>query len=84
MPDQQLFQNFDFRPHDANYQLEIKTSLTIKPGHLYMHVSPRKDVKIPVPSGGMPAPQGQEVEEKQSDTTQANANGPPLAIYYGM
>lgn len=80
--DMQLFQNFDFRPHDANYQLVIKASLTIKPGHLYMHVSPRKDVKLPVPSLYLSV-SGDTDEVKQTETSQASSSGPPLAIYYG-
>jgi cytochrome P450/NADPH-cytochrome P450 reductase len=37
-----LLQNFDFRLHDPEYKLEIKQTLTIKPGNFYMHASLRE------------------------------------------
>jgi hypothetical protein len=48
-----------------------------------MHVSPRKDVKIPVTSSSLAPSEGQGPEQKQAEVTKADSNGPPLAIYYG-
>jgi hypothetical protein len=48
-----------------------------------MHVSPRKDVKIPVTSSSVATSQEPGPESKQAEATKPDSNGPPLAIYYG-
>ncbi|RDL29977.1 Bifunctional cytochrome P450 reductase [Venustampulla echinocandica] len=39
-----LFQNFDFRMEDPSYQLEIKTTLTLKPKDFYMRANVRAHI----------------------------------------
>jgi hypothetical protein len=40
--DVQIFQSFDIRPHNPDYKLQIKHTITLKPRDFYMHASPRK------------------------------------------
>jgi hypothetical protein len=79
--DRQLFQNFDFRPHNLNYELEIKSSLTIKPAHFYMHVSARKDRD---PASVQHGAGVQTESHKEAAAEQKAVDGLSLAIYYGM
>ena len=41
-----LFQNFEFRLDDPQYQLEIKQTLTIKPKGFFMHANLRKHIDL--------------------------------------
>jgi cytochrome P450/NADPH-cytochrome P450 reductase len=76
----QIFQHFDIRPANINYELVIKTALTIKPAHFYMHASPRKDRASVITSGQSPI-----ALETKTDKPPAKPSGSqgPLAISYG-
>lgn len=41
-----VLQNFDLKLDDPSYQLQIKSTLTIKPGDFYIRASPREGVEV--------------------------------------
>ncbi|KAK4080396.1 hypothetical protein Trihar35433_1501 [Trichoderma harzianum] len=81
-----LFQNFNFSLDDPNYQLEIASSLTIKPKDFFMRATLR-DGMTPTELEQRLAGKGV-VDEHHADKKAASAassKGPqnPLAVYYG-
>lgn len=78
----QIFQRFDVRPDSDTYELHVKTSLTIKPEGLFMHVSPRKDRQHLQYSDSRGA--AQRVEGQTVSAALESASGTkPMSIFYG-
>lgn len=82
----QIFQNFDIRPDNVNYELSIKATLTIKPQGFFMRATMRKDrdlaQSLGMPSTGKGA-KSDTAEGKSATTTASNANGPKLTVLFG-
>lgn len=82
-----MLQNFDVRLDDPAYKLSIKQNLTVKPGDLYIRVSPRKNMSataVDVNLHGNGASDANTAKENGENTsTEANSGGPPLLILYG-
>lgn len=83
---EQIFQTFDFKPHNPKYQLKIKQTLTVKPDDFYMHVTPRKgrDVKTILGSGAEKAEEqaakmGTSISKNRGDGDEKIG----LSVYYG-
>lgn len=77
-----IFQRFDIRPHSESYELSLKTSLTIKPEGLLMHVSTRKDRQA------LQYTQSNVTLRRDDDKTSPQATSDdlgkkPMSIFYG-
>jgi cytochrome P450/NADPH-cytochrome P450 reductase len=85
-----LLQYFDFTLDDAKYDLQIKSTLTIKPNHLYMHAQLRHG-RTPTQLEQILSSDGAPVQTKHTSTSvdekvRADASGGegrPLTILYG-
>jgi cytochrome P450/NADPH-cytochrome P450 reductase len=85
-----LLQYFDFTLDDAKYDLQIKSTLTIKPNHLYMHAQLRHgrtptQLEQILSSNGAPV-QAKKTSTADNDKAKAGASegkGRPLTIIYG-
>jgi len=83
-----LLQNFTFVMDDPNYQLAIKSTLTIKPKDFYMRASLRHGMtptELEHRLAGTPVPSEQQPGAKRA-TNGAKADdgsGKPLSIFYG-
>lgn len=69
-----LLQRFDLSPADADYELDIRQALTIKPEGFYMLARRRDTVVV--------AADGDEAEHQRPVRT-APANGVPVTVLYG-
>jgi cytochrome P450/NADPH-cytochrome P450 reductase len=80
----QIFQNFDVRPHNPDYKLKIKQTLTVKPDNFYMHVAPRKgrDIKSTLGASGGKAG-SMELGGMSKDFDGSTGGKVDLSIYYG-
>jgi cytochrome P450/NADPH-cytochrome P450 reductase len=84
---EQIFQSFDMRPHNPQYQLRIKQTLTVKPDEFFMNVTPRKGRDADMILG-----KGAEREKEQAarmgqSTMRTGGEGNrkvDLSVYYGM
>ena len=43
-----LFQNFDFKLTDPDYELQIQQTLTVKPKDMFLHATPREGLDASV------------------------------------
>ena len=80
--DVQIFQSFDIRPHNPDYKLQIKHTITLKPKDFYMQVSARKDRDIPTIIGSG----AQQVVNKGlngKDGAKGSDGNLDLSVYYG-
>jgi len=80
--DVQIFQSFDIRPHNPDYKLQIKHTITLKPKDFYMQVSARKDRDIPTIIGSG----AQQVVKKGmngGDAAKGSDSNLDLSVYYG-
>lgn len=85
-----LLQYFDFTLDDAQYDLQIKSTLTIKPNHFYMHAQLRHgrtptQLEQVLSSSGTPV-QSQKPIEAGSEAARVVADdtkGRPMTILYG-
>src|SRR3954452_25433489 len=67
-------QRFDLTPADADYQLKVKQTLTIKPDGLYLHAR-RRPTAIVAAAGAGPA--------AAARTAPVAANGVPIRVLFG-
>jgi cytochrome P450/NADPH-cytochrome P450 reductase len=81
-----LLQNFNFTMEDASYQLQVKTTLTIKPKDFYMRAHLRNGVSATSLERALnsttlndPPP----TQDGQMKKKERPATGKPIAIYYG-
>ncbi|WP_347551838.1 cytochrome P450 [Pseudalkalibacillus hwajinpoensis] len=73
-----IIQHFDLIDH-ANYQLDVKETLTLKPDGLKMKVKPRKEsISFAVPSSEPVVK-----DKKSTPIAVENAHGTPLLVLYG-
>ena len=73
-----IIQHFDLIDH-ANYQLDVKETLTLKPDGLKMKVKPRKESISFAVSSSEPI----EKEKKAAPIAVKNAHNTPLLVLYG-
>jgi cytochrome P450/NADPH-cytochrome P450 reductase len=87
-----LLQYFDFTLDDAKYDLQIKSTLTIKPNHLYMHAQLRHgrsptQLEQLLSSNGTPVQSKSNKAEQptrpEDGTAAGDGKGRPLTILYG-
>ncbi|OAK94348.1 cytochrome P450 [Phaeosphaeriaceae sp. SRC1lsM3a] len=81
-----LLQNFNFTMEDASYQLQIKTTLTIKPKDFYMRAHLRNGVSATSLERALISTSLNDPPEKQKGQMKKQekpATGKPIAIYYG-
>jgi cytochrome P450/NADPH-cytochrome P450 reductase len=81
--DVQIFQSFDIRPHNPDYKLQIKHTITLKPRDFYMHASSRKgrDISSIIGIGAEKAVH-KEVNGKQH--TDGSSGKVDLSVFYGQ
>ena len=80
--DVQIFQSFDIRPHNPDYKLQIKHTITLKPRDFYMHASPRKGRDISTIIGiGAEKAVNKEVNGKEH--TDGSTGKVDLSVFYG-
>jgi cytochrome P450/NADPH-cytochrome P450 reductase len=82
-----LLQCFDFRQYDPSYQLQIKSTLTIKPNEFFMHASLRKHIEPSqlekmIYSGKVDMKKNSK-ERKGSTVTTAKRPKKPMTVLYG-
>ncbi|WP_371018154.1 bifunctional cytochrome P450/NADPH--P450 reductase [Pseudalkalibacillus sp. JSM 102089] len=73
-----IIQNFELIDH-ANYQLDVKETLTLKPDGMKMKVKPRKESISFVTQASEPV----QKDKKTAPTPVENAHGTPLLVLYG-
>ncbi|KAI5248664.1 cytochrome P450 [Aureobasidium subglaciale] len=85
-----LLQYFDFTLDDAKYDLQIKSTLTIKPNHFYMHAQLRHgrtptQLEQILSSNGTPVQkhQSSRPDDEATRATTDESKGRPLTILYG-
>ncbi|MGW0039118.1 bifunctional cytochrome P450/NADPH--P450 reductase [Gordonia sp. NPDC003376] len=76
-----LLQKFDLLLEDPDHELEIVQTLTIKPGGLFMRVSPRSDA-LPVPTPTITEPGPTRPQSKRLPVT-PGATGIGIRVLYG-
>jgi hypothetical protein len=75
------------RPHNPNYQLKIKQTLTVKPDDFFMHVTPRKgrDAETILGKGAEKAKvQAAKMGQSTSKDAGDKSRRIDLNVYYGM
>ncbi|PTL38411.1 bifunctional cytochrome P450/NADPH--P450 reductase [Alkalicoccus saliphilus] len=75
-----ILKEFDFVNY-ADYELEIKETLTLKPHDFTMKVAPRKEKEIKVP--GQEKTAAEEKDEDLDAIAEKNHHGTPLLVLYG-
>jgi cytochrome P450/NADPH-cytochrome P450 reductase len=80
--DGQIFQSLDIRPHNPDYKLQIKHTITLKPRDFYMHASPRKgrDVSTII---GIGANKAVTKEVNGNEHTNGTTGKVDLSVFYG-
>ena len=86
-----LVQQFDFSFDDPSYNLQLKSSLTIKPKDFYMRAKLRDGLSATqlernLAAGGKAMPKSSQSIDAKSVGHRSSlevANGKPLAVYYG-
>ena len=85
-----LLQYFDFTLDDAQYDLQIKSTLTIKPNHFYMHAQLRHgrtatqlEQILSSNGGAVKSQQPTKPEGEAARTSADDKTGQPLTILYG-
>jgi cytochrome P450/NADPH-cytochrome P450 reductase len=80
--DVQIFQSFDIRPHNPDYKLQIKHTITLKPRDFYMHASPRKgrDISTII---GIGAEEASSKEVNGKEYTNGSTGKVDLSVFYG-
>lgn len=80
-----IIQKFDFSFADPDYELQIKSALTVKPGHLYIHAVPRPDrVNVRYTSGSAaPSRTSSPTKGPKIGSTVGSEGGHPLQVLYG-
>jgi hypothetical protein len=81
--DIQIFQSFDIRPHNLDYKLQIKHTISLKPRDFYMHASARQGRDINTIIG---------ISAKEADNKEVNGNEHingttgkvDLSVFYGQ
>jgi len=81
--DVQIFQSFDIRPHNLEYKLQIKHTITLKPRDFYMHASARKgrDINTII---GISAKQADNKEVNGDEHTNGTTGKVDLSVFYGQ
>jgi cytochrome P450/NADPH-cytochrome P450 reductase len=81
--DIQIFQSFDIRPHNPDYKLLIKHTITLKPRDFYMHASPRKgrDISSIIGTG---AEKVVNKEVNGNEHTNGTTGKMDLSVFYGQ
>jgi cytochrome P450/NADPH-cytochrome P450 reductase len=82
-----LLQCFDFRQHDPSYQLQIKSTLTVKPADFFMHASLRKHIdpnhlEKMIHAGKMDVKTSTK-ERRESTVTTGRKPKKPMTVLYG-
>lgn len=80
--DIQIFQSFDIRPHNPDYKLQIKHTITIKPKDFHMHASPRqgRDINQII---GVGAEKSVNKESGGMGDTKGSTGKIDLSVFYG-
>ncbi|KAK5112785.1 hypothetical protein LTR85_011119 [Meristemomyces frigidus] len=80
-----VLQYFNLTPHDPQYDLQIKSTLTIKPKDFFMHASLREGWTATKVEQSLSGSIRAEAPSKQaeSDADQAGADAIPLTVLYG-
>ncbi|RFU73229.1 nadph cytochrome p450 [Trichoderma arundinaceum] len=81
-----LFQNFNFSFDDPNYQLEIASTLTIKPKDFYMRASLRHGMtptELEHRLAGTGFSEDHHADKKTAGAASSKESQKPLAVYYG-
>ena len=81
--DIQIFQSFDIRPHNLEYKLQIKHTITLKPRDFYMHASARKgrDINTII---GISAKEADNKEVNSDEHTNGTTGKVDLSVFYGQ
>jgi hypothetical protein len=79
----QIFQSFDIRPHNLDYKLQIKHTITLKPRDFYMHASPRKgrDINTII---GISAKEADKKDVNGNEHTNGSTGKVDLSVFYGQ
>ena len=75
------------KPHNPNYQLKIKQTLTVKPDEFFMHVTPRKGRDANMILGKGAEKEKEQAAKMGQSTAQTRKEGDrrvDLSVYYGM
>jgi len=80
--DVQIFQSFDIRPHNPDYKLLIKHTITLKPRDFYMHAAPRKGRDISTIIGIGAKTVNKEVNGNENNN--GSTGKVDLSVYYGQ
>ena len=75
------------KPHNPNYQLKFKQTLTVKPDEFFMHVTPRKGRDANMILGKGAEKEKEQAAKMGQSTAQTRKEGDrrvDLSVYYGM
>ncbi|KAH6607847.1 nadph cytochrome p450 [Trichoderma cornu-damae] len=81
-----LFQNFSFSFDNPNYQLEIASSLTVKPKGFYMRAALRHGMtptELQQRLAGTSVSEDHHADKKAAGAASAAASQKPMVVYYG-